>query len=140
MSEPRGRREDRRGRGVPPRPGHPSPLRTTDRSRGPAVLGADRLWRGKLPECFAKVYLDDPTRFEGVRKFDLRRRTQRSRLYELLLRKGQPEELIDWIDGALLVDLWEDLRMPAVIRKAWQPVVTVAGSGPREHPRYGPTA
>ncbi len=100
----------------------------------------DRLWRGKLPECFAKVYLDDPARFEGIRKFDLRRRPQRRRLYELLLRKGQPDELIDWIDGALLVDLWEALTIPAVIRKAWQPAVTVAGSGPREHPRYGPTA
>jgi transcriptional regulator with XRE-family HTH domain len=99
----------------------------------------DRLWRGKLPECFAKVYLDDPARFEGVRKFDLRRRPQRRRLYELLLRKGQPDELIDWVDGALLVDLWEDLNVPVVIRTAWQPAVMVAGRGPREHPRYGPT-
>ncbi|MGA8247541.1 MAG: helix-turn-helix transcriptional regulator [Nocardioides sp.] len=100
----------------------------------------DRLWRGKLPECFAKVYLDDPATFEGIRKFDLRRRPQRRRLYELLLRKGQPDELMDWIDGALLVDLWEDLTIPAVIREAWQPAVTVAAGGPRERPWYGPMA
>lgn len=57
-----------------------------------------RLWRGKLPECFAKVHLDDGTRFRGTRRFDLRKRPQRKRMYELLLRRGQPEELIDWID------------------------------------------
>jgi hypothetical protein len=100
----------------------------------------ERLWRGKLPECFAKVYLDDQATFEGIRKFDLRRRRQRRRLYELLLRKGQPDELMDWIDGALLVDLWEDLTIPAVIREAWQPAVTVAAGGPRERPWYGPMA
>jgi hypothetical protein len=100
----------------------------------------DRLWRGKLPECFAKVYLDDPAWFGGIRKFDLRRRPQRRRLYDLLLRKGQPDELIDWVDGALLVDLWEDLTVPVVIRTAWQPAVMVAGRGPRERPWYGPKA
>ena len=100
----------------------------------------DRLWRGKLPECFAKVYLDDAIRFRGVTRFDLRRRPQRRRLYELLMRRGRPDELIDWIDGALLVDLWPDLKVPEPIRQAWRPAVTVAGNGPRERPWYGPTA
>lgn len=100
----------------------------------------DRLWRGKLPECFATVYLDDASRFRGVIRFDLRRRPQRRRLYELLLRRGQPDELIDWIDGALLADLWDDLKIAGVIREAWQPAVTLAGDGPRERPWYGPTA
>ncbi len=77
--------------------------------------------RGKLPECFAKVYLDDATRFRGVTRFDLRRRPQRRRLYELLMRRGQPDELIDWIDGALLVELWDDLKILEVIRQAWLP-------------------
>ena len=100
----------------------------------------DRLWRGKLPECFAKLYLDDAAWFHGVRSFDLRRRPQRKRLYELLMRRGQPQELIDWIDGALLVDLWDELTIPQAIRKAWQPAVEIAGDGPRERPWYGPMA
>ena len=108
------------------------------------VVGAfwvpDRLWRGKLPECFAKIYLDDATRFRRVARFDLRRRPQRRRLYELLFRHGQPAELIDWMDGALVVDLWDDFKIPEVIRQAWQPAVTLAGNGPRERPWYGPTA
>lgn len=97
----------------------------------------DQLWRGKLPECFAKVELDDATSAGAVRRFDLRRRPHRRRLYELLLRRGQPEELIDWIDGALLVDIWDDLSLPQVIRVAWQPIVDNAGNGPRERPWYG---
>ncbi len=60
-------------------------------------------------------------------------------MYELLLRRGQPEELIDWIiDGALLVDLWDELKIAQVIRQAWDPVVDLAGNGPGERPWYGP--
>lgn len=59
-------------------------------------------------------------------------------MYELLLRRGTPEELMDWVDGALLVDLWGDLRIPQPIRGEWQPVVAAAGDGPLERPWYGP--
>ena len=83
----------------------------------------DRLWRGRLPECFATVVLEDHSRFQGTRRWDLRRRPQRRTFYEMLLRRGDPEELRDWIDGALLVDLWPDLRIPQAIRRAWQPAV-----------------
>lgn len=98
----------------------------------------DRLWRRRLPECFAKVHLYDGAE-SRTRRFDLRRRSQRRGMYELLLRKGKPEELIDWIDGALLVDLWPELKIPQAIRSAWQPAVSVAGDGPLERPWYGPT-
>lgn len=80
----------------------------------------DRLWRGRLPECFVEVHLDDATRFRGTRRLDLRKRAQRKRMCEMLLRRGQPEEL-DWIDGALLVDLWHELEIPQVVRQAWDP-------------------
>lgn len=100
----------------------------------------DRLWRGTLPECFATVILEDHTRIEGTRRWDLRRRPQRRTFYEMLLRRGDPEELRDWIDGALLVDLWPDLRIPKVIRHAWQPVVDIASQGPVERPWYGRSA
>lgn len=97
----------------------------------------DRLWRGRLPECFAKVHLHDATRAR-TRRIDLRRRSQRRSMYELLLRRGAPDELMDWVDGALLVDLWEDLRIPPPIRDAWRPAVSAAGDGPVERPWYGP--
>ncbi len=97
----------------------------------------DRLWRGKLPECFATVVLDDHTRFEGRRRWDLRRRPQRRSMYEMLMRRGKPDELIDWIDGALLVDLWGELKIPQVIHQGWDPIVDLAGNGPVERPWYG---
>ena len=72
----------------------------------------DRLWRGKLPECFATVYLDDPARFDGVAGSTCAGGRSGDGSMSCLLRKGQPDELIDWIDGALLVDLWADLPFP----------------------------
>ncbi|MEU6134750.1 hypothetical protein [Nocardioides sp. NPDC047086] len=44
-------------------------------------------------------------------------------------------EISTWIDGALLVDLWDDLDIPRAIREAWQPAVDLAGAGPVEHAR-----
>lgn len=94
----------------------------------------DRLWRGRLPECFAKIYLDDATRFKGLARYDLRRRPQRRRFYELLMRRGLPYEMRGWMDGALLVDVWDELKIADVIRQAWQPAVTLAGNGPLLRP------
>jgi transcriptional regulator with XRE-family HTH domain len=96
----------------------------------------DRLWRGKLPECFAIISMPDPSHSRGVARFDLRRRPSRRRIYEKLLRRGLPDELIDWVDGALLVDLWDELKLPQAIRAAWQPAVDLAGNGPLVHPDY----
>lgn len=100
----------------------------------------DRLWRGKLPECFATISIRDPACLRGVTRFTLRRRASRRRMYEMLLRKGLPDELIDWVDGALLVDIWEELNLPQPVRRAWQPALDLAGNGPIAMPTYrGPT-
>lgn len=96
----------------------------------------DRLWRERLPECFATVSLQDHAYMRGVTRLTLRRRPSRRRMYELLLRNGFPEELRDWIDGALLVDLWADLKIPRPIREAWQPAVDLAANGPLAFPIY----
>lgn len=96
----------------------------------------DRLWRGKLPECFATISMRDPAYLRGVARFTLRRRTSRRRLYEMLLRKGLQEELVDWVDGALLVDLWDELKLPQPIRRAWQPAIDLAANGSFAMPIY----
>ena len=100
----------------------------------------DRLWRGALPECFTTIVLQDPARFRRVQHWDLRYRPQRPKFYEMLLRRGEPDELRDWIDGALLVDLWKELQIPLVIRDAWLPAVNLASKGPVARPWYGPAA
>lgn len=63
------------------------------------------------------------------RRYDLRDRRQRARVYEIVLREGGPQDVLDHVDGALLVDLWDDLVLPAPVRAAWRPVVTGEHAG-----------
>ena len=63
------------------------------------------------------------------RRYDLRDRRQRARVYELVLREGGPDDVLNYVDGALLVDLWPELVLPATIRAAWDRVVTVEDAG-----------
>ena len=58
------------------------------------------------------------------RRFDLRDRRQRARVYEIVLREGGPADVLNYVDGALLVDLWEELVLPLAVRAAWRVVVT----------------
>ncbi|MFS3128797.1 helix-turn-helix transcriptional regulator [Nocardioides sp. Bht2] len=58
------------------------------------------------------------------RRYQLRDRRQRSRVYELVLREGGPHDVLTYIDGALLLDLWDELVLPAKVRAAWSDVVT----------------
>lgn len=57
------------------------------------------------------------------RRFDLRDRRQRARVYEIVLREGRPDDIMAYVDGALLADLWDELVIPRAIRNAWEAVV-----------------
>jgi hypothetical protein len=50
-------------------------------------------------------------------------REDRVRAYELVLREGQPEDIRSIVDGALLIDAWPDLVVPAELRRAWQFII-----------------
>jgi hypothetical protein len=41
---------------------------------------------------------------------------------------------VPWVDGALLVDLWPELDLPDLLKKAWQPLIDHARNGPIEEP------
>jgi len=56
------------------------------------------------------------------RTFDLADRQQRARVYEIVLREGGPDDVRTYIDGALLVDLWDVRVLPAEISAAWAPL------------------
>lgn len=101
-------------------------------------IGSDRgrpIWvptvlpRLPLEEALATVALplhlncSDPGR-----RFVLRDRRERARVYEIVLREGGSADLLTYVDGALLVDLWEELVLPAAVRAAWNGVVTGAVS------------
>ena len=65
------------------------------------------------------------------RTFDLSNRADRARVYEIVLREGKAADITTYIDGALLVDLWDELVLPRALREAWEPVIAAAISRDR---------
>lgn len=89
---------------------------------------ANQLWRIDPERAFSTVLLPGPDHDWPVprRPYYLHDRTDRARAYELILREGSPRDLLDYIDGALLVDIWRELHLPDPIRRAWQPLIRKA--------------
>ncbi|HSV37795.1 MAG TPA: transcriptional regulator, partial [Nocardioidaceae bacterium] len=57
------------------------------------------------------------------RPYRLSARGDRARVYEIVLREGVAADLLTYIDGALLVDLWNDLVLPKQLREVWEPLI-----------------
>lgn len=58
------------------------------------------------------------------RVFNLRSRTDRARLYEIVLQEGTPADILAYVYGALLIDLWDDLVLPRSVHSAWASLVS----------------
>jgi hypothetical protein len=43
-----------------------------------------------------------------------------------VLQEGTPADILAYVDGALLVDLWEDLVLPRSVRSAWAPLISLS--------------
>jgi hypothetical protein len=56
----------------------------------------------------------------------MRDREERRGVYEQLIRRGLPQQMIRWIDGGLLVDVWDELDLPDPVRQAWAPAIRLA--------------
>lgn len=92
--------------------------------RGRPVEVPRTLPRLPLERAFATVELPLHLNWsDRGRRFDLRDRRQRARVYEIVLREGVAADVLTYIDGALLVDLWDELVLPAPVRTAWDAVV-----------------
>ena len=95
--------------------------------RGRPIFVPDRLWRLAILDAFATVHLPVELNWSKPGStFELSSRRQRARCYEIVLREGMPADILKYIDGALLVDLWSELVIPRDIRVAWQPVIYAA--------------
>lgn len=73
-----------------------------------------------------------PVHLEWSRKdrhVDLSNRHERARTYEAVLREGGPADIAGLVDGALLVDLWDELVLPRRLREAWQPLIDATRHG-----------
>lgn len=86
------------------------------------------LWHVETPDCFAVLAFPDLVGDGPMREWDMHDRAQRKGVYEQLLQGGSPEEMIRWIDGPLLVDVWDELHLPDAVREAWKwPLVIARG-------------
>ena len=87
----------------------------------------DRLPRLDVARALATVELPLHLNWSAPgRVFDLRSRADRARAYEIVLQEGTPADILAYVDGALLVDLWEDLVLPRGIRSAWTPLISLS--------------
>lgn len=97
---------------------------SVDGSRGEPYAVPDQLWRLDLVDAFASVELPGHLHWSGPsRTYEMANRADRTRVYEIVLREGVASDLLTFIDGALLVDLWDDLVLPPSLRTAWAPLV-----------------
>ena len=79
--------------------------------------------------ALATVELPHHLAWSGRRSFALSDRRDRVRVYEVVLTDGLLGDIESLVDGALLVDLWDDLYLRMDIRRAWQPLVDQARGG-----------
>ena len=96
----------------------------------------DRLWSVPIPECFARVQvLKYIFGIDENRIWDLSDPTERIAYYELALRHGFDDMLLDSVDGQLLIQAWPHLNLPEAIRAAWEPVIAAATASQDKPPR-----
>lgn len=92
--------------------------------RGRSVSVPDALPRLPVHQALATVQLPIHLNWsDRDRRFDLHDRQQRARIYEIVLREGTAEDVLAYIDGALLVDLWNEVVLPREVRAAWDEVI-----------------
>jgi hypothetical protein len=41
----------------------------------------------------------------------------------IVLREGGPDDVLRYVDGVLLVDIWDELVLPGYVRLAWDPLI-----------------
>jgi transcriptional regulator with XRE-family HTH domain len=109
----------------------PSPaFREAVVDRGRAVYVPTVLPRTPLDRALGRVRLPIHLNWsQPGREFNLANRQQRARVYEIVLREGTAEDIIYYVDGALLVDLWPDLVLPRQVRGEWQPLIDAVVEG-----------
>ena len=98
-------------------------VRTRSLTLGPAsrpVAVPDDLEESKLTKASGQVELPFHIRWSGPPlTYDLSDRADRARVYEQVLREGTAEDVRNFIDVDVLLDLWDDLVLPPTVRQAW---------------------
>jgi len=93
-------------------------------ARGRSAWVPEHLPRLDVDKAFSQVKLPLHLNWSARgRVFDLASRADRARVYELVLQEGRPADILAYVDGALLVDLWDELVLPRTVRSAWVAVI-----------------
>lgn len=79
--------------------------------------------------ALATVELPHHLAWSGRTTFALADRHDRERVYEIVLTEGLPRDIESFVDGTLLIDLWDDLYLRKDVRAAWQPLIDRARGG-----------
>jgi transcriptional regulator with XRE-family HTH domain len=96
-------------------------------AQGKPIWVPDRLPRLDVAQALAAVELPLHLNWSAPgRIFNLRSRADRARVYEIVLQEGTPADILAYVDGALLVDLWEDLVLPRGVRSAWASPISLS--------------
>jgi len=92
-------------------------------SRGRPLYVAPELWRLPPQKAKATVKLPISICWSGRKSFDLASQSDRALAYQMILAEGTPEQIMEYIDGELLSEIWDDYMFPRHIREAWQPAI-----------------
>ena len=93
-------------------------------ARGREILVPSRLPQLPVRQALATVELPLAVNWsQPGRRYRLAERGDRARVYELVLREGSEDDVLRYIDGTLLVDLWDELVLPRAVRAAWLPLI-----------------
>jgi transcriptional regulator with XRE-family HTH domain len=98
-----------------------------DTGRGRTVAVPIQLPRLPADQALATVALPVHLNWtQPGRTFHLANRSERARVYEAVLTEGGPEDVLQYVDGVLLVDLWDEMVLPRGVRQAWEPLIEAA--------------
>jgi transcriptional regulator with XRE-family HTH domain len=96
----------------------------------------DRLWSVPMPDCYGKIQvLGALLKQRRPRVWDLSVEAERIDYYEWVIRRGVAQLMVESVDGILLMQVWDRLDIPTVIREAWQPVIDAATAPQDMQPR-----
>lgn len=91
-------------------------------------LVPDQLWRLDPDACFVPLVVTDR---DGAHRFFPIKRDSRIAAYVWLIKNGDETQLINNLDGSLLVDAWSEIapHLSARLRDAWRPLIMKATEG-----------
>lgn len=86
--------------------------------RRPAI--PDDLDDASIVQAAGVVELPLPVQWSGRRSYDLTDRSDRARVYEVVLREGTEDDVRSFVRLDQLEELWDELLLPAHVRAAWE--------------------